>query len=79
MSRQLLWLAAILIVDAGLTALSARGQSTVRWNVVEMGAVADGATDSTAAFQTERPEAASSKRPPDDTVSTTARFPFRKG
>ena len=51
MSKQLSWLAAILIVDAGLAALPARGQSTVRWNVVEMGAVADGATDNTAAFQ----------------------------
>ena len=51
MSKQLLWLAAILIVNAGLAALPARGQSTVRWNVVEMGAVADGATDNTAAFQ----------------------------
>ena len=44
------WLVVVLFVSVG-PAPSAPAQSTVRWNVVEMGAVADAATDCTAAFQ----------------------------
>ena len=43
--------AAMLILGAGLAAWSADAPSPVRWNVIESGAVADGATDCTAAFQ----------------------------
>ena len=51
MSKQLSWLIAVLIVDAGLATQATFGRSAVRWNVVEMGAAADGATDATATFQ----------------------------
>jgi hypothetical protein len=50
MNKQLAWLAAILILDAALST-AAPAPSPARWNVTEMGAVADGTTDNTAAFQ----------------------------
>ena len=43
--------AAMLIFGAGLAAWSADAPTPVRWNVIDAGAVADGTTDCTAAFQ----------------------------
>jgi hypothetical protein len=51
MQHQLLCLAAILILNLGAAAAAEKPQPTGRWNVFDMGAVADGATDNTAAFQ----------------------------
>jgi hypothetical protein len=51
MRRQLLCLAAILIFNLGAAAAAEPAHATVRWNVIEMGAVADGKTDNTAPFQ----------------------------
>jgi hypothetical protein len=45
------YLVAILIAQVPASALRAATPSTVRWNVAEMGAVADGAKDNTEVFQ----------------------------
>ena len=54
MRKPLLWVAAVFVLIAGSAAAAEKGekeQPTARWNVAAMGAVADGATDNTAAFQ----------------------------
>lgn len=45
------WMALVLGIHLGLAASTGNGQSVVRWNVAEMGAVADAKTDNTAVFQ----------------------------
>jgi hypothetical protein len=45
------WFTVVILANVGLAVSSAGGQSPLRWNVTEMGAVADGTTDNTAAFQ----------------------------
>jgi len=58
MQLQRLWLAALLVLAPDLTVRTAGAQSpaenspaVVRWNAARMGAVADGITDNTQAFQ----------------------------
>jgi hypothetical protein len=51
MRRHLLCLAAILILKCGAAPAADRPQPPGRWNVIEMGAVPDGAADNTAVFQ----------------------------
>lgn len=55
MRKPLLWIAAIFVLSAGSAAAAAekgeKGPPSARWNVADMGTVADGATDNTAAFQ----------------------------
>lgn len=50
MTKHLAWFVVIVILEVGRAA-AATGPSPVRWNAAEMGAVGDGTTDNTAAFQ----------------------------
>ena len=74
MSKQLSWLIAVLIVDAGLAAQATFGQSAVRWNVVEMGMLRMAQPTPRPPFRRhlmrqERPAVGLSKRLPDATAS----------
>jgi hypothetical protein len=51
MCRQFSWLAVIFMLQAGLSAPPAFGQSAPRWNAAQLGAKADEKTDNTTIFQ----------------------------
>ena len=51
MLNRLIWVVAALMTCVALSARAGAAGSPVRWNVAEMGALADGVTDATAVFQ----------------------------
>ena len=51
MRNRLLWIAGAIILSAGFLAPPAFCQAVLRWNAMQMGAVADGAADNTAVLQ----------------------------